>query len=134
MGSAGPDLLFELVTTTSTAKYPKERAAKQLDDAAVRALATPALLIALELRGVLPCARKPLLARARDAGDARSLAYLKPLLAASREQYRKDPDAAKKLLRVGESPVPAGLDPAELAAWTLVGNALLNTDEAITRE
>ncbi len=81
LGSAGPDLLFELVTTPATAKYPKERAAKQLDDPAVRALASPALLVALELRAVLPCARKLLLARARDAGDARSLAYLKPLVA-----------------------------------------------------
>ena len=77
MGSAGPDLLFELATTATTAKSPKERAAKQLDDPAVRALASPALLIALELRAALPCARKPLLPRARDAGDARSLQYLK---------------------------------------------------------
>ncbi|MEO5725633.1 MAG: hypothetical protein ABI134_13085, partial [Byssovorax sp.] len=80
MGSAGPDLLFELVTTSSTAKLPKERAAKQLDDPAVRALASPALLVALELRAALPCGRKPLLARARESGDARSLGYLKPML------------------------------------------------------
>ena len=81
LGSAGPDLLFELATTTATAKYPKERATKLLDDPAVRAVASPALLIAIELRAALPCARKPLLARARDAGDARSLAYLKPPMA-----------------------------------------------------
>jgi hypothetical protein len=81
LGSAGPDLLFELVTTTGTAKYPKERAAKLIDDPAVRALASPALLVALDLKAALPCARKPLLARARDAGDARALAYLKPLMA-----------------------------------------------------
>jgi hypothetical protein len=77
MGSTGPDLLFELVTTSTTAKFPKERAAKQLDDPAVRALASPALLIAIDLRAALPCARKPLLPRARDAGDGRSLQYLK---------------------------------------------------------
>ena len=81
MGSAGPDLLFELATTATTAKYPKERATKLLDDPGVRALASPALLIAIELRAVLPCARKPLLARARDTGDARSLASLKQPLA-----------------------------------------------------
>ena len=81
LGSAGPDLLFELLTTTGTAKYPKERAAKLIDDPAVRALASPALLIALDLKAALPCARKPFLARARDAGDARALAYLKPLMA-----------------------------------------------------
>jgi serine/threonine-protein kinase len=77
MGSTGPDLLFELVTTSTTAKFPKERAAKQLEDPAVRALASPALLIAIDLRAALPCARKPLLPRARDAGDGRSLQYLK---------------------------------------------------------
>jgi hypothetical protein len=80
MGSVGPDLLFELVTTSSTAKHPKDRAAKQLEDPAVRALASPALLVAIELRAALPCGRKPLLARARENGDARSLSYLKPML------------------------------------------------------
>jgi len=80
MGAAGPDLLFELATTTTTAKYPKDRATKHLEDPAVRALASPALLIALELRAALPCARKPLLGRARDSGDARSLTYLKQVL------------------------------------------------------
>jgi serine/threonine-protein kinase len=81
MGSAGPDLLFELATTATTAKSPKERSTKLLDDPAVRALASPALLIAIELRAVLPCGRKPLLARARDTGDARALASLKQPLA-----------------------------------------------------
>lgn len=47
--------------------------------------------------------------------------------------YRKDVEAAKKVLGVGESSVPEGLDPAELAAWTLVANMLLNLDETMTK-
>jgi hypothetical protein len=37
------------------------------------------------------------------------------------------------LLGVGDAPVPAGLDPAELAAWTSVARVLLNLHETITR-
>jgi mono/diheme cytochrome c family protein len=48
--------------------------------------------------------------------------------------YRKDPDAAKALLAVGQGPAPADLDPAELAAWTDVARVLLNLHAAITRD
>lgn len=47
--------------------------------------------------------------------------------------YRRDAEAAKKVLAVGESPVPEGLDSAELAAWTLVANVILNLDETMTK-
>lgn len=49
------------------------------------------------------------------------------------DNYRKDPKAAAALIRVGDSPRPAGLDDAELAAWTAIGNILLNLDETITK-
>ena len=49
------------------------------------------------------------------------------------KRYRADGKAAAELLGVGESPTRAGLDPAELAAWTLVTNAILNLDETITK-
>lgn len=48
-------------------------------------------------------------------------------------KYRKDPEAAKKLLSVGESPRNAKLDLAELAAWTAVCGTILNLDETISR-
>ena len=48
--------------------------------------------------------------------------------------YRKDTGAARQLLAVGQSPAPARLDPAELAAWTTVASAILNLDETITKE
>jgi hypothetical protein len=47
------------------------------------------------------------------------------------DQFRREPDRARQV--IGSVPVP-GVDAAEQAAWTLVGNALLNLDEAITRE
>ncbi len=48
-------------------------------------------------------------------------------------RFRGDAEAAQKLTSVGESPVPADLDRAELAAWTAVANVLLNLDETITK-
>jgi hypothetical protein len=48
--------------------------------------------------------------------------------------YRADPAAADALLATGDAPVPAGLDRAELAAWTHVARVLLNLHEFITRE
>ena len=48
-------------------------------------------------------------------------------------RFRADPAAAKKLLAVGESPRGRNGDPAEMAAWTLVAQAVLNLDEVITR-
>jgi hypothetical protein len=50
-----------------------------------------------------------------------------------RERYRAEPEAARQLVAVGESEPSAALDPAELAAWTLIASALLNLDEVITR-
>lgn len=47
--------------------------------------------------------------------------------------YTKDPEAARKLLSVGESPRNEKLDISEQAAWTAVANVLLNLDETITK-
>jgi hypothetical protein len=49
------------------------------------------------------------------------------------EKYRKDPAAAKKLATGGLPEPPKELDLAELAAWTVVANILLNLDETITK-
>jgi mono/diheme cytochrome c family protein len=50
-----------------------------------------------------------------------------------RETFAGDPVAAKGLLGVGAAPVPAGLDPADLAAWTAAARVVLNLGEAYTR-
>jgi hypothetical protein len=48
-------------------------------------------------------------------------------------RFRADPEAAKKLIATGESPRNASLDPAELAAYTMVSSMILNLDETITK-
>jgi hypothetical protein len=47
--------------------------------------------------------------------------------------YQKDKDAAEKLLGVGSFKAKPELDHAELAAWTMVANTILNLDETITK-
>ena len=56
------------------------------------------------------------------------------LAALYREQqaiYRAQPEEAKKLLAVGEKANTTGLDPVDLAAATVLGEALLNLDSAL---
>jgi len=48
-------------------------------------------------------------------------------------EYRKDAQAAESLLKVGLSPTPKDIDPAELAAWTNIARVILNLHETITR-
>ena len=48
--------------------------------------------------------------------------------------YEREPAAAAALLKVGESPADAAIRGPELAAWTMTMSALLNLDEAITKE
>jgi hypothetical protein len=54
-------------------------------------------------------------------------------LAAERNHFKSDAEAAKKAISVGESPVPSDVSPTELAAYTMVANLLLNLDEAVTK-
>ncbi|MBL8766481.1 MAG: DUF1553 domain-containing protein, partial [Planctomycetes bacterium] len=61
------------------------------------------------------------------------LAVLSKLLTAQREHYAADPEAAKKLLTVGDAKADAKLEAPELAAWTGVAQTLLNLDATIHR-
>ena len=54
-------------------------------------------------------------------------------LADNRARYEADVEAAKLAIAHGESKPPADLLPAELAAWTLLANMMLNLDETVTR-
>ena len=47
--------------------------------------------------------------------------------------YRGDEQAAAQLLAVGATRSPQTLNAAELAAWTMTVNLLMNLDEAITK-
>jgi hypothetical protein len=49
-------------------------------------------------------------------------------------RYRNNTAAAKKLLRIGDSPHGPQIDAAELAAYTLTASVILNLDETITKE
>jgi hypothetical protein len=53
------------------------------------------------------------------------------LYEAARSKYQGQPAEALALATKPIGPVPAGLDAVELAAWTVVGNVLLNLDETI---
>jgi len=44
-----------------------------------------------------------------------------------------DPDAAKKVVRVGESKPKGVASDVETAAWTMICNLVLNLDEVVTR-
>jgi hypothetical protein len=47
--------------------------------------------------------------------------------------YTAKPDEAKKAISYGESKPDEKLAPAELAAWTMVANLVLNLDEVVTK-
>lgn len=64
---------------------------------------------------------------------AAELNTVRGLLNQHLQVYRANPQAAGKLLKTGFSPIPEGLDHAELAAWTHVARVLLNLHETITR-
>ena len=67
-------------------------------------------------------------------GTPAELAVLRKGLDRRLTAYAADLPAAKKLLAIGQSAVPTDLDPAQLAAWTVTTNVLLNLDETVTRE
>ncbi len=61
------------------------------------------------------------------------LADLTKLFNSARERFAKDVEKARKLATNPLGPLPEGADPVELAAWTVVGNVLLNLDEMFMR-
>ncbi len=52
----------------------------------------------------------------------------------ARREFSADPTAARKYLVVGESPRDETLDPVEHAAYTALASAILNLDEALTKQ
>ncbi len=62
------------------------------------------------------------------------LDVLQRLFTAQLAKYQADAAAAKALVNTGNAPRPENLPVPELAAWTAVGNVLLNLDETISRE
>ena len=65
--------------------------------------------------------------------ESREREILEQTLRAQREHYGLHPDAAKQVIAVGESPVPADVPATDLAAFTMVASLLFNLDEVITK-
>src|SRR5262249_4585455 len=65
--------------------------------------------------------------------DARELGELLAAYHDHLAAYARDAEAARKLIAVGETKPDPTLSPGELAAWTMIGNLLLNLDEGITK-
>lgn len=92
MGDAGPDVLYELMLTD-----PKvtAQANQLLATPAMRQRATPALLVAYDLRTANSCAaRLPLLERASELGDERASQVLLPLSVGAKRgcgRWKKNP-------------------------------------------
>ncbi|HIK92559.1 MAG TPA: DUF1553 domain-containing protein [Planctomycetes bacterium] len=65
--------------------------------------------------------------------DGQEVAALQQLLQSSIGYYQKNPAEAEKAVAVGLSAQASDIASVELASWTAVARAILNLDEAITR-
>ena len=54
-------------------------------------------------------------------------------LRAYQDAYKDDPQSAKELIVIGDSPPDETLPPSALASWTMVASQILNFDETITK-
>ena len=61
------------------------------------------------------------------------LTVARVFLGEMRKRYQTDTNAAAELLTVGMMQMPSGVAKPEAAAWTVLGQALLNLSETITR-
>jgi hypothetical protein len=81
LGAKGADLLYELVTSKGLSPKLAQRVRSSAAKPEVKAHASAALKIAMDLRAAKTCAaKKALLSKAKDQGDARVLVLLRPML------------------------------------------------------
>ncbi|MFO0965482.1 MAG: PSD1 and planctomycete cytochrome C domain-containing protein [Gemmataceae bacterium] len=67
------------------------------------------------------------------APDAEEILIVQGALADHRAHFTADTKAAEALIRVGVLPPDATVPASELAAWTMIGNLMLNLDEVLTK-
>ncbi|MCB1226038.1 MAG: PSD1 domain-containing protein [Verrucomicrobiales bacterium] len=65
--------------------------------------------------------------------QAKEVKPLADLLAAARADFQSDPTKASGLLEETRSTTPAGMTPADFAAWIITANAILNLDEFLVK-
>jgi len=63
----------------------------------------------------------------------KELNLLRELYKSHLKEFRRDPEAARAAIDVGEWPAPRDVDSAELAAWTSIARVIFNLTEVITR-
>ncbi|MBI3817902.1 MAG: PSD1 domain-containing protein [Planctomycetes bacterium] len=68
----------------------------------------------------------------RAPREAEASALLE-MLTSFRGRFRAAPDDAKKFIKIGESTVDASLEPAEVAAWTMLANSIFILDATICK-
>jgi hypothetical protein len=66
--------------------------------------------------------------------SAPELQVLRDSLSFHRDYFSSDPERARALLKVGDSPAEPKLSQVELAAYASVASLLLNLDEVVTKE
>ena len=91
----------------------------------------------LALVGAMACVLAPAAAYA-DKGEAHSATVKQAatdttITTKVKAAYAKDPAKAAKMATDPLGPAPNGADVADLAAWTVVANVLLNLDEMLMR-
>ncbi len=97
---------------------------------AARALAERILQHTATTDGRIDAMFRTVLARYPDAMEHAQLASA---LSQFQQRYAADPQSAQQLIQVGQSLATQTVAADELAAYTLLGNLILNLDEAITR-
>ena len=97
---------------------------------AARAFAAQIMAAAKEKDARIDFAYRRALARNADPTE---VAMIGKFLDGQLARYQAAPEEATKAINFGESKPPEGVDPAELAAWALTANLILNLDEAIMR-
>lgn len=80
MGARGADVVYDLAQARNVRAAVRARAEAWLDSAPFQVASSPELNIAVALKSAKTCQQKyALLLRAKNVGDERSLAYIKPL-------------------------------------------------------
>ncbi|MBI3858230.1 MAG: DUF1553 domain-containing protein, partial [Planctomycetes bacterium] len=89
------------------------------------------VLAARMMKEGIPGGFRRVLARPPSAAEEE---ILRRALGSNLEAFRRNPEAARKLVSTGDSKPDPALDVAELAAMTTVASLILNLDEAVTKE